>query len=39
MNSLLKIVLNPRRPNPGQREKLKSKFLFSHFFVVSQKVL
>ena len=30
--------INTSRPNPGRREK-KVKFLFSHFFVVPQKVL
>ena len=29
--------INPSRPGPGQRENF--KFLFSHFFVVQQKVL
>ena len=31
--------LNPSCPNPGEREKFNLKFLFSHFFVVPQKVL
>ena len=31
------LILCPSRPNPGRREKI--KFLFSHFFVVPQKVL
>ena len=31
---LIKSDLNPSRPNPGRREKIKLKFLFSHFFVV-----
>ena len=31
--------INPSRPNPGRREKKSLKFLFSHFFVVPQKVL
>ena len=30
---------NPSRPNPGRREKSNWNFLFSHFFVVLQKVL
>ena len=30
---------NPSRPNPGRREKKQVKFLFSHCFVVPQKVL
>ena len=29
---------NPSRPNPRKREKNQVKFLFSHFFVVLQKV-
>ena len=29
----------PSRFNPGEREKIKFKFLSSHFFVVPQKVL
>ena len=29
---------NPTRHNPGQRQKINLKFLFSHFFVVPQKV-
>ena len=32
-----KRFFNPSRPDPGQREKI--NFLFSHFFVLSQKVL
>ena len=31
--------LNPSRPNSGRREKNLVKFLFSHFFLVPQKVL
>ena len=31
-------VFDPSRPNPGRREKL-TQILFSHFFVVPQKVL
>ena len=32
--------VNPSRSDPGQREnKFKLNFLFSHFFVVPQKVL
>ena len=31
--------VNPSPPNPGRREKIKVKFLSSHFFVVPQKVL
>ena len=27
-------VINPSRPDPGQREKFNLKFLFSHFFPV-----
>ena len=34
-----KAVVNPSRPDPGQRESIYFKFLFSHFFVVPQKVL
>ena len=30
---------NPSHPDPGQIEKINLKFLFSHFFVVRQKVL
>ena len=30
---------NPSCPDPGQREKINLKFLFSHFFLVPQKVL
>ena len=33
------IIFNPSRPDPGQREKINLKFLFSHVFVVPQKVL
>ena len=29
---------NPSRPDLGQREKINLKFLFSHFFVVPQKI-
>ena len=29
----------PSRPDPGQREKSNLKFLFSHFFVMPQKVI
>ena len=29
---------NPTRHNPGQRQKINLKFLFSHFFVVPQQV-
>ena len=29
--------VNPSRPNPGQREKIKLNF-FSHFFVAAQEV-
>ena len=38
INDIL-IFLNPLRPNPGRREKNQLKFLFSHVFVVPQKVL
>ena len=41
-NSLVKVLstnLNSSRPNPGRSEKIKWIFLFSHFFVVLQKVL
>ena len=31
--------VNPSHPDPGRREKISLKFLFSHFFVVLQKVL
>ena len=31
--------INSSRPDPGQREKINLNFLFSHFFVVPQKVL
>ena len=31
--------VNPSRPDLRQREKFNLKFLFSHFFVVPQKVL
>ena len=31
-------TFNPSRPNPGLREKIKFKFLFSHAFVVPQNV-
>ena len=33
------IAFNPYRPDSGQIEKINLKFLFSHFFVVPQKVL
>ena len=32
-------TLNPFRSDPGRREKINLGFLFSHFFVVLQKVL
>ena len=32
-------VINPCRPDPGQREKINVIFLFLHFFAVPQKVL
>ena len=32
-------AVNPSRPNPGRREKINLKFLFSHFVVIHQKVL
>ena len=31
--------VNPSRPDTGRREKSKLKVIFSHFFVVPQKVL
>ena len=31
--------VNPSRPDAGRREKSKLKVIFSHFFVVPQKVL
>ena len=33
-----KVSLNPSRLDPERREKINLKFLFSHFFVVLQKV-
>ena len=38
-NKLADNILNPSRPNPGRREKKLSYNLFSHFFVVPQKVI
>ena len=31
--------INLSRPYPGRREKINFKFLFSHFFLVPQKVI
>ena len=36
---LIKLSINPSRPDPGRREKINLKFLFSHFFVVPRKGL
>ena len=39
MKSQSFLGFNPSRSDPGQKEKINFKFLFSHFFVVPQKVL
>ena len=31
------VIFNPSHPNPGRREKISLKFLFSYFFVGPQK--
>ena len=38
-NNPARLLVNPFHHNPGRREKNEVKFLFSHFFVVPQKVL
>ena len=39
MKSQSFLGFNPSLSYPGQKEKINFKFLFSHFFVVPQKVL